>query len=70
MESRYEVVRNGDHMLTHFKCDICHLCNIKGRPMEVSNLDYKIVPETIQRALLDSFFGTGSLGQFEGICKC
>ena len=27
--SQYEVIRNGDHMLTHFECDICHLCNIK-----------------------------------------
>ena len=54
--SQYEVIRNGDHMLTHFECDICHLCNIKGRSMEVSNLDYKIVPETIRRALLDSFW--------------
>ena len=30
----YDSGRNGDHMLTHFQCDIFHYRNIKGRSPE------------------------------------
>ena len=31
LESIYEEGRTGDHILTHFQCDLCHFQNMKGR---------------------------------------
>ena len=56
VESWYEAGRNGDHMLTHLQCDICHFHNIKDRSPEVSNLKDKTLLETIRRLLLDTFW--------------
>ena len=49
VESWYDAGRNGDHMLTHFHCDVFHFRNIKGRSLEESILKDKTLLETIQR---------------------
>ena len=54
-ESRYEAGKNGDNMLTHFQCYICHFYNIKGRSPEGSSLKDEKILETIRRASFDAF---------------
>ena len=56
VESWYEAGRNGDHMLTHFQCDIYHLRNIKGRSPEGLSLKGKTLLENIRRELLDTYW--------------
>ena len=37
---RFQVARNGDHMMVPFQCDLCHFMNIQKRaPLESSQQD-------------------------------
>ena len=56
VERRYEAGRNGEHLLTNFQCDICHLLNIKGRSPDESDVKDKTLLETIRRLSLYTFW--------------
>ena len=56
LERWYEAERNGDNILTHFQCDICHFRNMNSRSLEKSNLKDNTLFEIIWRVSLDAFW--------------
>ena len=56
LEEIYENGRTGDHMRSHFQCDLCHFRNIKGRGMTNGSYKYEILITAIRRASLDGFW--------------
>ena len=49
-------VRTGDHMLTHFKCNLRHFKKTKGIYMNSLRQEYNILMITIWRESLDDFW--------------
>ena len=48
-------VIHGYTLLTHFQCDMCHLCNTQGGYLVNQIMDYEQLLATIRCSSLDEF---------------
>ena len=55
LEGRYEKGSIGDHIITHFQCDLCHFRNMKGREPTEGRNKYEILIIAVRRASLVAF---------------
>ena len=55
-QNRFKHATNGEHMITHFQCDLCHFQNmVKRNPNPKSHTD-NILLTAIRRANIDAFW--------------
>jgi hypothetical protein len=55
-KTRYLEGRDGDHLVTPFQCEACHICNILSRdPQPNLPSDIKMI-KLLRRASLDAFW--------------
>ena len=52
---RFQVARNGDHLMILFQCELCHFRNLKGLDPGKGDADIRLL-RTIRRATLDAFW--------------
>lgn len=53
---RFQVARNGDHLLCPFQCDTCHFRNIQGRDAIANSVEDFRLLRCIRRANLDAMW--------------
>ena len=52
---RFQVARNGDHLMISFQCESCHFRNLKGLDQGKAEPNIRLL-RTIRRATLDAFW--------------
>ena len=55
-ERIYEIVRSGDHLLMHFKFDLCHFRNMQEKVPNSNREEDERLMTTIRRSTLDVFW--------------
>ena len=58
---RFQMARNGDHIMLPFQCDLCHFMQLQRRvPLEPIHQDWLLIL-AIYRVNLDNFWSRESL---------
>ena len=53
---RFQVARDGDHMMVPFQCDTCQFMNIQKRLPRLGNAQDELLLKCLCQVILDSFW--------------
>ena len=53
---RFQVARDGDHMMVPFQCDTCQFMNVQKRLPCPGNTQDELLMKCLRRVILDSFW--------------
>jgi hypothetical protein len=59
-KNRFKLARIGDHLMTHFQCDLCHFRNVQGWDPDPNCMNDDMILMCIRRANLDTLWSRES----------